>query len=212
MTFPTLRILLNLTLAILLFAAVLLAGRIVVSAIGAEPLHSNIEVVTDRPVERTVSAADGTPAGTLKLSHGTLSARVGGFAYMFQLIYAALILAAALTVIWQMRKVLIAIAAGKAFDSGTIRRLRLLGFLQLGTFVLIILAESLQQALILRSVAVGDGAVLLSSLSWSRPGVENIQIDYTLDFGWLFGGLVAFVIAEAFRHGAHYRDDSEAVV
>lgn len=212
MTFPALRTLLNLMLALLLIVAGLLVLRTVGSWIEGEPLGTRIAVVTDQPVERTVLDETGAPAGSLKLSHGTIDARIGTLPYALDLVQGVIVLAAGLTVIWQMRKILLGIAAGKAFAVVTIGRLRLLAFVQLGAFAWVIASEIFEQAMILGKLRLGEGATLLPSISSSRTGVENVQIDFPLGVGWLLGGIAALVLAEAFRQGARYRDDSEAVV
>lgn len=212
MAFPTLRTLLNLMLALLLIVAGVIGLRTVESWIEGEPLRTQITVVTDQPVERTVLDEAGAPVGSLKLSHGTIYALIGTFAYAFDVLQGVIVLAAGLTVIWQMRKILLGIAAGEAFALRIISRLRLLSFVQFGAFTWIIASEIFEQAMILRNVSLGKGAALLPSISGRQRGVENIQIDFSLGFGWLLGGLAALALAEAFRQGANYRDDSEAVV
>lgn len=212
MAFPTLRTLLNLMLALLLVVAGLLTVRTVESWIEGEPLRTQITVVTNQPVERAVLDEAGAPTGSLKLSHGKIDARIGTFAYVFDLIQGILVLTAGLAVIWQMRKLLLRIAAGNAFDLETIRHLRLLGLVQLGAFAWIIVSEVFEQVIVLRNIRLNEGAILLPSISSTQKGVENVQIDFSLGFGWLLGGIAALVVAKAFQEGAKYRDDSEAVI
>jgi len=111
-----------------------------------------------------------------------------------------------------LRKIVACIAAGLPFDRANVRRLRWLGFLFIAAFAWMAIEAALAQWLLLDRVALADGARLLPSISSAAPGVENVRIDVDLDFGWLIGGLAALVLAEAFRVGTLYREDSEEVV
>ena len=212
MTFSFLRVLLTLAMWVLIIAALLLAAGSLGSLISGEPLQTSLAVVTDRPVERPVTVASSSNSGVLALSHGAITLRPDGLVFALQLLHVTVILAASLAILWLLRKAILSVAAGNPFDAGSIRRVRNLGLIQIGTFLWINIHQVVLQTTILPRLSMADGAAILSSIAWRKAGVENIQIDISLGFAWLIGGLIALAAAEALRIGTEYRRDSEAIV
>jgi len=209
MSAAALRFLLTAALVIALVGAVLVALGVATGQFHA----SHWAIATDRPVERPlVWAESGGPAGMLYLSRGAMIVRTGGALQLLQILNIALIMAAVIAALWLLRRIVASIAAGLPFDRANVRRLRWLGILFIAAFAWMAIEAGVAQWLLLDRVALADGARLLPSISSAAPGVENVRIDVDLDFGWLIGGLAALVLAEAFRVGTLYREDSEEVV
>jgi hypothetical protein len=212
MAFSLLRTLIALALGILMFVAILFAANALGALVSEEAPRTSLSVVTDRPVERGVSVAPQAAAGTVRLSHGTMTIPPDGLVYALELFHVALVLAASFVCLWLLRKAILSIAAGNPFGNESIQSMRILGLIQIALFVWLIVHEIMLQAIIVPRLLMPDGAAILSSIAWRKDGVENVQIDFTIDFALLATGLIALAVAEAFRIGAEYRDDSEAVV
>ena len=209
MSAAALRFLVNAALLIALVGAVVVA----LAAVTGQFHASHWPVVTDHPAERPlVTVETGDPAGMLYMSRGAMIVRTGGALQLLQILHIALIMAAVIATLWLLRKIVACIADGAPFDRANVRRLRLLGFLFIAAFAWMAIEAALAQWLLLDRVALADGARLLPSISSAAPGTENVRLDFDLEFGWLIGGLVALVLAEAFRLGTLYREDSEEVV
>ena len=209
MSAAALRFLLTAALVIALVGAVL-----VVLGVATGQFHAgHWSVVTDRPVERPLVWTESAgSAGMLYLSRGAMIVRIGGALQLLQILNLALVMAAVIAALWLLRKIVASIAAGLPFDRANVHRLRWLGLLFIAAFAWVAIEAALAQWLLLDRVALADGARLLPSISSAAPGVENVRIDFEPDFGWLIGGLIALVLAEAFRVGTLYREDSEEVV
>ena len=209
MTASALRWLLNIAFAVALLAA----AAVAVAGLAGQLHASHWSVVTDRPVTRgLVASASGADAGALYMSHGTMIVRTSGALQVLGIAHIAVMLAGVMGGLWLLRRLVGSIADGAPFDPRNARRLRRLAWLFVGLFLWTAAEAALAQALLLDRVVLADGARLLTSLSASVSGVENLRIDFNLEFGWLVAGLFAFVLAEAFRAGTLYREDSEAVV
>jgi hypothetical protein len=132
--------------------------------------------------------------------------------HLLQLLNLFILLAATIASLVMLRALAGGIARGTPFDAANVTRLRRFGWLLIGVFVWIAVHAALSQWLLVGHVALADGARLLPSMSGGSPGAENIRILFDLEPGWLAGGLIALALAEAFRIGADYRQDSEEVV
>ena len=212
MAFSLLRTLIALSLGILMFVAILFAANALGTLVSEEAPRTSLPVVTDRPLERAVSVAPQAAAGVIRLSHGTMTIPPDGLVYALQLVHVTLVLAASFVCLWLLRKAILSIAAGNPFGNESMRSIRILGLIQIALFVWLIVHEIMLQSMIVPRLSMPDGAAILSSIAWRKDGVENVQIDFTIDFALLATGLIALAVAEAFRIGSEYRDDSEAVV
>jgi hypothetical protein len=210
MTVRSLRILLNLAMAVHAAAALIAAAGAVASIVTGDPLGSTLPVVTDRPAERAV-LLDGEAGASVALSRGSLVVRAGGLPMALSLLTVGVGLVASLFTLWLIRALLLEIGAGRPFAPQNVARLRRIGVVQLALFIWLPLSAGLQQLLLLPRLALADAA-LLPSIAAGHAGVENIRADLHIPFGLLAAGLIALVLAQAFRLGAGYVEDSEAMV
>ena len=107
------------------------------------------------------------------------------------------VVAAALVVLYQLRRVFGTLAAGDPFVRENATRIRMIGFAVLGMELVRVLVLS-AQAYYLRA-------------NFSFTGIQLRTLPHP-DLGVLFLGLVLLVIAEVFRQGADLREEQSLTV
>ncbi len=209
MSASTLRLLLNAALAVVLLGSVLVFAGAVTGQFDA----SHWSVVTDRPAERSlVLSASGAGAGALYLSRGAMIVHAGIGIHILQLANLAVLLVVAILVLLMLRRIAGSIAEGRPFGEANVARLRRVGWLLIGASLWSVAHAAVSQSLLVGSVALADGARLLPAISGGTVTGETIRLAFEFQPGWLIGGLIALALAEAFRIGAEYRQDSEEVI
>jgi Protein of unknown function (DUF2975) len=105
-----------------------------------------------------------------------------------------------LPVLYQLRKLLGALAVGRPFVRENAERLRRLGW----TLILVVLS--------LTVLRLGEGLYMYLAWQVRRPDVELWPLTLDLPLPGLFVGAVLLVVAEAFRRGAQLEEDQALTV
>lgn len=173
---------------------------------------------TNWPISAQASVASfplANDAGALRIDRGTLALASRDWRPEFvQLLCVGIFAAGANLAIERLKAVLVAIAAGKPFDTAIVRSLRLIGYLVLGWAVLDVLDALIAQPLILANAVPANHAISLSS-SISRPEgsfAHVLRMDFHIGFLKIAAGLFALALAQAFAIGRNLAEDAEAIV
>ena len=150
--------------------------------------------------------------GDIAWSDGTLTVTGQPLAHIIDLVGHFASVALLVLALLALRRVLLAFASGEVFTTANIEALRRIGYGLLAICAISVASVLILQPIILGAAEMPAGYVLHPSLSWNLDEVRNIWLEYDVPiFTFLLGGL-ALLVAEAFRNGMAYREDSESVV
>ncbi|MFM7349805.1 MAG: hypothetical protein ACKO01_10000 [Erythrobacter sp.] len=162
----------------------------------------------DTPVASS-ALADG---GMLTASRGEIVLAGAPFAHAIDVIAQLAVIGLAAAALLALRKVLILLAAGTPFTVQTLAAIRRIGFAILGICAVSLVHVVIVTQIILRSAPMPRGVALHTPLSWNVEGMRNVWMEYDVPLIALVVALLAFLVAEAFRVGLAYREDSESMV
>lgn len=156
----------------------------------------------------------GHPAGKLVFDKATLNAQAGGAGYaMLQAADIVIVGGLWLTALFLTLKLVGQIASGSPFDELAVRRLRMIGW-----SLIAVTAWSWVRALALPPVLlsflnpISGQYRLLPAIAGGIAGLREARIEATLGVGYLAAGLLALVLAEAFRIGIGLREENESIL
>jgi len=157
-----------------------------------EPLQSIFRNVRLEPVEL----------------HLTFANRPNDLPLLFQFAGLMTVLTIVLIIVNQLRRAIKTAARSNPFDAANVRRFRIMGlmFLVLPFFETIyILISNLYMKAHFR-FEPSDGRILIWNLGLAGELIK--------DFNWgpIFVGIVVFILAEIFKMGLHYQEDSTAII
>ncbi|MDE1466515.1 DUF2975 domain-containing protein [Aurantiacibacter sp. D1-12] len=115
-------------------------------------------------------------------------------------------------VFWQLRGMLTRVGQGDVFNDENIASLRNIGKFLLITSILSISITFMTQYAILDAIPPLEDRHIHPSISWNKPDVENIWLEYSPPIVPMLLAMVAFITAGAFKSGKQFREDSESVV
>jgi hypothetical protein len=156
----------------------------------------------------------GHPVGKLIFDKATLSAEAGGAGYaMLQAVDILIVGGLWVAVLLLTLKLVGQIASGSPFDGLAVRRLRTIGW-----SLIALTAWSWTRALALPPVLlsflnpVSGEYRLLPAIASGMAGLQNARVEATLGVGFLAAGLLALILAQAFRIGLDLREDNESIL
>lgn len=151
-------------------------------------------------------------SGAISWTDGTLTLTGQPVAHALDLVAHIVSVALLLLALFALRRVLISFTEGAVFTQPNVVSLRRIGQALLAVCAISVASVLVLQPIILGAVEMPAGYVLHPSISSNIGDVRNLWLDYDVPiFTFLLGGL-ALLIAEAFRNGTAYREDSESVV
>lgn len=156
----------------------------------------------------------GKPAGKLIFDKATLNAEAGGAGYaLLQAADIVIVCGLWLAVLFLMLKLVSQIASGNPFDALAVRRLRTIGW-----SLIALTAWNWLRALALPPVLlsflnpVSGEYRLLPAIARGVAGLRAARIEATLGVGYLAAGVLALVLAEAFRIGISLREENDSIL
>ena len=200
----------------LLIGLFVLAGlAAVLQALGAYAdgkLHMVSYPASSENIEVVVLDPSPDPDAFWQMSEGAI--RVDNHAWLraARLVGRLAILGLLIGVFWQLRGLLSRVGQGEVFNDANIAALRLMGKLLVISSVLSVSITVMTQYAILDAIPASNDIYVHPSISWNKPDVENIWLEYTPPIVPMLLAMVAFITAGAFKSGKDYQTDSESVV
>ena len=111
-----------------------------------------------------------------------------------------------------MRRLLIRFAQGDLFNQANANELRKVGLLFIAICAVSVVSVLVLQPMMLTAIAAPSDMVLHPSISWDVADMKNVWLDYSPPVVMFALGGFALLLAEAFKTGLAYREDSESVV
>lgn len=184
------------------------------AAINGHAAATTVPLRIDPATTSVVMDHSGHPAGKLIFDKATLNAQAGGAGYaLLQAVDIIIVGGLWVAALFLTLKLVGQISSGRPFDGLALRRLRTIGW-----SLIALTAWSWTRALALPPVLlsflnpVSGEYRLLPAIAGGMAGLRAARIEATLGVGYLAAGLLALVLAQAFRIGIGLREDNDSIL
>jgi hypothetical protein len=206
------KLILSIAIVVLLLAGSIGATSVVLLRGGNGLGQTTLSLKSDKAqVVPLVARPAGAEIGEIRYDRATMNVSVASKGYRaFQVFDIAVTVGGWFLVLWILRRLVSEIGSGRPFATRNGERLRAMGFALIGLNFWSVARLLVAEPVLLGSVAIADpGRRLLSSISESVQGMENLRIEASYSPALLVVGLVLLILASAFRSGQALREENE---
>ena len=184
------------------------------AAISGHAATTTVQMRIDPAANSAVLDRSGHPVGRLIFDKATLNAEAGGAGYaVLQAADIVIVGGLWVAVLLLTLKLVGQIASGSPFDGLALRRLRTIGWSLIALTVWSWARALALPPLLLSFLNPVSGEYrLLPAIASGMAGLRDARVEATLGVSYLAAGLLALVLAEAFRIGIGLREDNDSIL